>query len=339
MKGEAVSPKKVQNPVHKKRANRINSRVARESRTPEAGFVYFIEHNSNFKIGFTKDLRSRMEELRNGDQLQLGRRDIRLLVTLRGGRDYENIMHNAFHESRVYCDSGSSELFSGESRDLGDYIRWLRKQYWCAIDEDKAYSIDKQPLSDINPNDRSRRVPPPELPGGLFGGDLDNLDFPPVNLTEDYYTPPHIVAPIRVFFGGIELDPASSVEANETIKAERYYTVADNGLLQSWASRTFFANPPFNLMGEFCEKFLQERHAIGEAVILHSAPAITAQYMERVLRSAAAVAVIIGRPKFGGLGGTGSPTSGFCLQYHGERPQGFCSAVSGFAAPFTNASH
>lgn len=57
--------------------------------------------------------------------------------------------------------------------------------------------------------------------------------------------------------GWIDLDPASHEEANRTVKADRYFTEADNGLTQNWAGRVFL-NPPGGLVAEFWLKALRE---------------------------------------------------------------------------------
>jgi len=49
-----------------------------------------------------------------------------------------------------------------------------------------------------------------------------------------WYTPEKLVGAARTVLGGIDLDPASSEEANKTVKATRYFTEADDGLSQPW---------------------------------------------------------------------------------------------------------
>lgn len=48
----------------------------------------------------------------------------------------------------------------------------------------------------------------------------------------EFYTPPAIVEAARLTMGGIDLDPASCAEANEVVKAARYYS--RNGLHVDW---------------------------------------------------------------------------------------------------------
>lgn len=62
----------------------------------------------------------------------------------------------------------------------------------------------------------------------------------------EYMTPPHIVDAARTVLGGIDLDPFSNPLANEKIvKADKYYTVLDDGLSLPWCGRVWM-NHPFN---------------------------------------------------------------------------------------------
>lgn len=73
-----------------------------------------------------------------------------------------------------------------------------------------------------------------------------------------HYTPVDVAERARAVLEGIELDPASSVEANAIIRADRYYydpftynEEAPNGscggLDRSWQARTLWLNPPFSV--------------------------------------------------------------------------------------------
>src|SRR5687767_5219509 len=69
----------------------------------------------------------------------------------------------------------------------------------------------------------------------------------------EYYTPEFIIEAARRVMGAIDLDPASSKEANKRVKAARYFTKKDNGLSHLWYGRVFM-NHPFSKGEEVCDQ-------------------------------------------------------------------------------------
>jgi hypothetical protein len=88
--------------------------------------------------------------------------------------------------------------------------------------------------------------------------------------TEEWYTPPAIVERVRAVLGSITLDPASDPIPQAWIRAERYFTQADEGLSKEWAGRVFL-NPPYNgSSAEWAAKLIVEYGAgrVEQAVML-----------------------------------------------------------------------
>jgi hypothetical protein len=60
----------------------------------------------------------------------------------------------------------------------------------------------------------------------------------------EWYTPPHIIELARQVLGGIDLDPATSMNAQRWIQATNFYT-ALTPLQAPWVGRVWL-NPPFD---------------------------------------------------------------------------------------------
>ena len=87
----------------------------------------------------------------------------------------------------------------------------------------------------------------------------------------EWYTPAQYVEAARQAMGGIDLDPASSIQAQKIVQAEKYFTASDNGLNQEWHGRVWM-NPPYAqpLIQHFIEKLIAEARAgrVEQAIVL-----------------------------------------------------------------------
>lgn len=83
--------------------------------------------------------------------------------------------------------------------------------------------------------------------------------------TNEYYTPPEYVEAAREVMGDIDLDPASHPKAQEWIKANTFYVIADDGLTKPWFGRVWL-NPPYGKEGNESNQEIWSQHLIDEYV-------------------------------------------------------------------------
>lgn len=76
------------------------------------------------------------------------------------------------------------------------------------------------------------------------------------------YTPAEYIELAREVLGTIDLDPASSLHAQQTVRATSYLTIEDDGLAQEWHGRVWL-NPPYHreLAPLFIRKLIAELEA------------------------------------------------------------------------------
>ena len=142
----------------------------------------------------------------------------------------------------------------------------------------------------------------------------------------EWYTPPNILDAARSAMGGIDLDPASSYEANKTVQAEAIFTKEDDGLQQRWYGRVWL-NPPYasDLVTRFTEKLRDEYVAdrVEQACLL-SNNATETKWFQQTVKLANAVCFPAGRISYWHPDRTSkTPLQGQVILYFGPNSERF----------------
>jgi len=158
------------------------------------------------------------------------------------------------------------------------------------------------------------------------------------SVENEWYTPPEYIEAARVAMGGIDLDPATSEKAQQTVKAKKFYTADDDGLSKAWKGRVWL-NPPYSkdLIGKFCDKLAEsvEGGKVTAAILLVNNATDTA-WFHRVAGKASAVCFVKGRIAFHDSNGEpkGKPLQGQMAMYFGGYPQVFAKEFGGLGECF-----
>ena len=142
----------------------------------------------------------------------------------------------------------------------------------------------------------------------------------------EWYTPKIYTDAAHRVMGGIDLDPASSERANQTVRAKKYFTEKEDGLKQQWNGRIWM-NPPYStgLIDKFVDKLVQsyKEKAVYEAIVLVNNATETNWFQD--LASVANTIVFPNkRIRFISADGTqGSPLQGQAIFYLGKQTVAF----------------
>jgi len=94
------------------------------------------------------------------------------------------------------------------------------------------------------------------------------------------------------------LDPAAN-ENNH--KCNKYFTIVENGLLQSWAGHSVFCNPPYGReIGKWVEKAYRTNEEHGNLVVMLLPARTDTKWFHEYIYHKAEVRFIRGRLKFSG---------------------------------------
>lgn len=92
------------------------------------------------------------------------------------------------------------------------------------------------------------------------------------------------------------LDPCASEENH---KCDKYFTIAENGLDQSWGGQCVFCNPPYSNIKEWVEKCYREAQADNTVVVLLIPSRTDTRYFHDFILNRAEIRFVKGRLKFG----------------------------------------
>jgi phage N-6-adenine-methyltransferase len=140
------------------------------------------------------------------------------------------------------------------------------------------------------------------------------------------YTPAKYIEAARMVLGTIDLDPATSELAQETVKAEDFYVEEEDGLDKEWIGRVWL-NPPYHreLAPKFIKKLVQE-YTAGRTTtaILLTNNCTDTEWFDVAIRAAASACFTNGRIKFTTPKGKEVlPTQGQAFLYFGDNAQRF----------------
>ena len=142
----------------------------------------------------------------------------------------------------------------------------------------------------------------------------------------EWHTPAEHVEHARRVLGFIDLDPASSALAQETVLARNYFSKKDDGLSQQWHGCVWL-NPPYNqpAIELFIDKLIEETAAgrTSHAILLTHNSTDTA-WFQKAAAASSAICFTRGRIAFVDTEGErNAPTQGQAFFYFGEHTKLF----------------
>jgi DNA N-6-adenine-methyltransferase (Dam) len=181
---------------------------------------------------------------------------------------------------------------------------------------------------------------------GLFGvawkramGEMVGSDhIQQLTISNEHYTPERYIEAARHVLGDIDLDPATSLKANQIVRAARYFTANDDGLTKQWFSRVWL-NPPYGgLSGAFIDKLMQELAAesVTAAIVLVNAHCTDTAWFQPLFDGV--LCFTNHRINFYGDDDRSGSTHGSVFAYFGDKRESFAATFSQFGAVVERAS-
>lgn len=204
-----------------------------------------------------------------------------------------------------------------------------RKEFLARAEKDRTARQARQMRRDAE--DAAQAV------ADYIGDGRSNAQRMQASESDEWYTPAGYIEAARRVLGAIDLDPASSPQANATVKAARFFTKDDDGLAERWKGRVWL-NPPYGgAAGPFIAR-LAEHVASGEvtaAVALVSSHSVDTAWFRPLWDWL--LCFTYGRIQFTSSDGRGTEaaTHGSVFAYAGPDPDAFLAEFSGIGAVMT----
>lgn len=161
----------------------------------------------------------------------------------------------------------------------------------------------------------------------------------------EWYTPAEIIEAAARCMGGIDLDPASTAKANETVGANTFFTKDDDGLSLPWHGNVWL-NPPFGrgVTKLWVAKAIHEakRRNTGATQLCMIVYSNTGtRWFTDLLRECDSMCILSSRTRFIGEDGNAapSPTKGCTVFYFGFWTGHFANAFAHLGEVFEPLPH
>ena len=144
-------------------------------------------------------------------------------------------------------------------------------------------------------------------------------------LHDEHYTPPNLIKIARKTMGEIEVDPASSDIAQETVQAQKYFTLERQITDSDWRGKVWL-NPPFSKISDWVNLLVGHFSDgnVTEAVLLTKLDCRT-KWFARLMSAANAFGMVRGNVRFSQAANTAQ--FGVALWYFGESVDRFYHAA------------
>jgi phage N-6-adenine-methyltransferase len=162
-----------------------------------------------------------------------------------------------------------STAAAAAARDMGSSERSVERAKFVRDNAPEVYELAKQDKIPIKVAERIAKEPDKDKRAAMIG-QLDT-GARTDDAGDSWGTPTEWLDLARQTMGGIDLDPATNVEAQQNVKAKHFYTKDDDGLGQEWSGRVWM-NPPYSqpLVTQFAEKLVESINAgdVDQACVL-----------------------------------------------------------------------